>query len=474
MRQRLGVALALIKSPSFLILDEPMNGLDPEGIFELRKLLLKLRDEERVGVLLSSHQLSELAPICDRVLIIKQGRLLVDGSVQELLSERTTIRIAADPKERVWPILNAHGFREEHLGYELQAKSVETWVLAEEIIQAGARLHSLESVPPSLEDLYLNAASSPPKIDHPSANLGQNGKDAPTEAIAPPFALWRTLRYDLTRLSKWKFLLGATVPAAFAARAIIERALEHDQAMAALGANQLASTTVVTAFQTLGIALSAGLPVLAYLMLGFASQSVASEAAHGTLRNVLLRPLTRLDLALAKIASTLLQTFVAYGILIGVSFLVAAMFHDFEAVYEVLPNGERYEYTTASSLWGRIPQLLWEPFLPLCVLSVLGLSLGSLVRKPATALGLCLLLLVLMDGSRGFLRMSSYEGWFPAAHLPSPLGDVSSYLHYYTDLADGTGNVFWPLEGVGPLPMMLWLLVLGAVTTFSILRKSVP
>jgi ABC-type transport system involved in multi-copper enzyme maturation permease subunit len=244
--------------------------------------------------------------------------------------------------------------------------------------------------------------------------------------------------------------------------------------MAALGANQLASTTVVTAFQTLGIALSAGLPVLAYLMLGFASQSVASEAAHGTLRNVLLRPLTRLDLALAKIASTLLQTFVAYGILIGVSFLVAAMFHDFEAVYEVLPNGERYEYTTASSLWGRIPQLLWEPFLPLCVLSVLGLSLGSLVRKPATALGLCLLLLVLMDGSRGFLRMSSYEGWFPAAHLPSPLGDVSSYLHYYTDLADGTGNVFWPLEGVGPLPMMLWLLVLGAVTTFSILRKSVP
>ena len=72
MRQRLGIAIALINNPNLLILDEPTNGLDPEGIKELRDLLIKLA-KEGVGILISSHNLSELESFCNRVCILSHG-----------------------------------------------------------------------------------------------------------------------------------------------------------------------------------------------------------------------------------------------------------------------------------------------------------------------------------------------------------------------------------------------------------------
>ena len=75
MRQRLGIAIALINKPNLLILDEPTNGLDPEGIKELRELLLKL-SKEGTGILISSHNLSELENFCNKVCIISHGKIL--------------------------------------------------------------------------------------------------------------------------------------------------------------------------------------------------------------------------------------------------------------------------------------------------------------------------------------------------------------------------------------------------------------
>ncbi len=83
MRQRLGIAIALINNPNLLILDEPTNGLDPEGIKDLRELLLKL-SKEHIGILISSHNLSELESFCNKVCIISHGEVLAVKSIKDI------------------------------------------------------------------------------------------------------------------------------------------------------------------------------------------------------------------------------------------------------------------------------------------------------------------------------------------------------------------------------------------------------
>ena len=84
MRQRLGIAQAILHRPNILILDEPTNGLDPEGIRQMRLLLTKLAKEEKMGVLISSHQLSELENFCNKACIIKNGIIIDTSSIEEL------------------------------------------------------------------------------------------------------------------------------------------------------------------------------------------------------------------------------------------------------------------------------------------------------------------------------------------------------------------------------------------------------
>ena len=107
MRQRLGIAQALLPNPEFIILDEPTDGLDPQGIREIRLLLPRLRDELGLTILLSSHLLHEVERICNRIAIIDEGRLLYQGAIGDLIAKEKLIKIAVEPLEDAYQLLSS-------------------------------------------------------------------------------------------------------------------------------------------------------------------------------------------------------------------------------------------------------------------------------------------------------------------------------------------------------------------------------
>jgi ABC-2 type transport system ATP-binding protein len=106
MRQRLGIAQALLPRPEFIILDEPTDGLDPQGIHEIRLLLPRLRDELGLTIMLSSHLLAEVERICNRVAIIDKGRLLYQGAIGNLLPKDKLVKITVEPLEAAHQLLS--------------------------------------------------------------------------------------------------------------------------------------------------------------------------------------------------------------------------------------------------------------------------------------------------------------------------------------------------------------------------------
>jgi ABC-2 type transport system ATP-binding protein len=106
MRQRLGIGQALLPNPEFVILDEPTDGLDPQGLCEIRGLIQRLRDELGLSVMLSSHLLHEVEQICNRVAIIEEGRLLYQGPVEDLIAKDNWIKLRVDRINEAYELLS--------------------------------------------------------------------------------------------------------------------------------------------------------------------------------------------------------------------------------------------------------------------------------------------------------------------------------------------------------------------------------
>lgn len=106
MRQRLGIAQALLPHPEFIILDEPTDGLDPQGIREVRLLLPRLRDELGLTIMLSSHLLHQVEQVCNAVAIIDEGRLLYQGAIGNLIAREQLIKITVQPLEVAYQLLS--------------------------------------------------------------------------------------------------------------------------------------------------------------------------------------------------------------------------------------------------------------------------------------------------------------------------------------------------------------------------------
>ena len=109
MKQRLGIAQTLLHKPELIILDEPTTGLDPQGIIEIRNLILRLKNDQNKTILLSSHQLSEIELIANRMVIITKGKSLVEGNVQELLNaQELTVRLELSDVNKAIPLIQQH------------------------------------------------------------------------------------------------------------------------------------------------------------------------------------------------------------------------------------------------------------------------------------------------------------------------------------------------------------------------------
>ena len=108
MKQRLGIAQALMHNPELIILDEPTTGLDPQGIIDIRNLILKLSQQQGKTVILSSHQLSEIELIANRMVIINKGKTVIEGKVSELLNnEQMLVKIQVDKPKKCLEIIKA-------------------------------------------------------------------------------------------------------------------------------------------------------------------------------------------------------------------------------------------------------------------------------------------------------------------------------------------------------------------------------
>jgi len=159
MRQRLGIAQALLGNPKLLILDEPANGLDPAGIREIRELLRRLAGEQHMSIFISSHLLAEIELTCDRVAIIHKGRILREGTVRDLISSRRDMELRVDDVPRASAIA-----RERNLTFRTDGDRI--WLAMEEadappllsaLAAAGVGIFHAQRRAQSLEEMFLEA-----------------------------------------------------------------------------------------------------------------------------------------------------------------------------------------------------------------------------------------------------------------------------------------------------------------------------
>jgi len=168
MRQRLGVARCLLADPELLILDEPMNGLDPAGMEEFREMIRGLVDEDRT-VVFSSHLLDEVEKTCDEIAIVDRGRIIVQGALDELTrGGAPTLLVASADDDRARLVLSAHtgvtrigaadGALQVRLSDDAHANEV-TADINRRLVEAGIPVYRLEPERVSLEQRFLEITS---------------------------------------------------------------------------------------------------------------------------------------------------------------------------------------------------------------------------------------------------------------------------------------------------------------------------
>ncbi len=157
MRQRLGIAMALLGDPEFIILDEPMNGLDPAGIVEIRELILKLNHENGITFLISSHILSELSLVANKYGIISKGKIVKEITAKDLEREcKPSVTIGVDDEEKLYTFLSESYEDVEKLTSGVKVTGeISLNELFDKVSKAGFEIRKVSTYVSTIEDYYL-------------------------------------------------------------------------------------------------------------------------------------------------------------------------------------------------------------------------------------------------------------------------------------------------------------------------------
>ncbi|NOY91933.1 MAG: ABC transporter ATP-binding protein [Deltaproteobacteria bacterium] len=178
-RQRVGIAQAVVHEPAILILDEPINGLDPVQIVEMREMIRRLRGAHTI--LLSTHILTEIEQTCDRILMLHDGRIAAEGTEQELSSRlggrgfvRVEVRGGDEARAKALALaeglgFSAHGAHAQTGALDLEGDAAGHPALARALIEAGLELARLEPRSSDLEEIFLQVSRGDPPVEAPES-----------------------------------------------------------------------------------------------------------------------------------------------------------------------------------------------------------------------------------------------------------------------------------------------------------------
>lgn len=159
MRQRLALAQALLPMPRVLLLDEPTNGLDPEGIHEFRETVLRLRKEHGLTILLNSHLLAEVEMMCDRCIILREGRIVHEDVVKPTAETRVQYELKTQDQEAAQRIVRDMGLELPPNGLIALNDGLTGPEILSRLVSAGVRVDSWRPHRRTLEDIYLDLSS---------------------------------------------------------------------------------------------------------------------------------------------------------------------------------------------------------------------------------------------------------------------------------------------------------------------------
>jgi ABC-2 type transport system ATP-binding protein len=163
MKQRLGIAMALLGGPEILILDEPTNGMDAAGMHEIRELLRQLSNQG-MTILVSSHLLHEMQLMCDRAIIVRRGSIITEGTMSELLTTEATTRIKVADVSKATQILSALDknitITPQTDGQFLDIKGVDAEKIVQTLVLKGVVPQQVSPVENDLESVFLKLTQS--------------------------------------------------------------------------------------------------------------------------------------------------------------------------------------------------------------------------------------------------------------------------------------------------------------------------
>lgn len=159
MKQRLSIAMALIKNPKIIFLDEPTNGLDPKGIVEMRELIKELSKKHHKTIIISSHILHEIEMMCDKVLIINKGKQILESDVESITNKKDLFYIRTTDIDKTIELLKGKNYvklhQKGHKGITVQSNEASIALLVKEFIKNDISVYEISSNNKSLEDIFI-------------------------------------------------------------------------------------------------------------------------------------------------------------------------------------------------------------------------------------------------------------------------------------------------------------------------------